>query len=333
VDVKRKTFAVEKKFNVFLAYIVFFPQLIAGPILRPHELIPQIKNLPSTNKTLIATGVLIFSIGLGKKLLLADQIAPYVDLVYANPYGATWTQWLIAFYGFPMQVYNDFSGYTDMAIGLALFFGFILPINFDRPFGAQNTSDLWRRWHMTLTNWFRDYAYYPLVKVSKLDRILKHFLAAWLVMTLVGFWHGAGLNFILWGSINGLTVAIINIMKLKKINIKLSLVIKILLTFHWFAITAILFRAENMTNAFEMFTALFSKTLSLESFSVAQIYPLLLLTIFFLSHKFDSIAYFKDTLIRYNKAILICFIFFIWTASFVFGFDHGSSTKFIYFDF
>jgi len=332
IDVKRKTFAVEQKFNVFLAYIVFFPQLIAGPILRPHELIPQIKNLPSTNKTLIATGILIFSIGLGKKLLFADQIAPYVDHVYADPYAATWTQWFIAFYGFPMQVYNDFSGYTDMAIGLALFFGFTLPINFDRPFGAHNTAELWRRWHMTLTNWFRDYVYFPLVKVSKLNRILTHFLAAWLVMTLVGFWHGAGLTFLLWGSINGLTVAIINTMKLKKIAIKLPLLLKIILTFHWFAITVILFRAENMTNAVDMYTVLFSKALMLQPFSVTEIYPILLLAIFFLLHRFDSIAYLKETFIHSNKIILISFIFFIWIASFVFGFDHSSS-KFIYFDF
>ena len=186
VDVTKNRYPIEKSFSFLLGYILFFPQLIAGPILRPRELIPQLRNLPIVTNKMRFTAFVIFTVGLGKKLIFADQIAPYVNTVYENPSTVTFSEWLVGVYGFSMQVYCDFSGYSDMAIGLALFFGIRLPLNFNRPYASASIAEIWRRWHITLSTWFRDYVFFPIngkkANTQKLFFAALFTMGAWWVM-------------------------------------------------------------------------------------------------------------------------------------------------------
>ena len=228
VDVVRGDYNHPEGMKNLSAYILFFPQLIAGPILRPHELIPQLKKPMLWKDLKIFLGLFIFSIGLLKKVMLADTLATFVDPVFLNPSDATFNQFLIAFYGFSAQIYFDFSGYTDMAIGIALVFGIKLPINFNSPYISYSIQEFWRRWHMTLSRWFRDYIYIPLGgNRSGYSRTAFNLI---ITMTLCGIWHGAGWNFILWGFVHGLLVLLTR--NSTTPTNKINNFLKISLTFH-----------------------------------------------------------------------------------------------------
>jgi alginate O-acetyltransferase complex protein AlgI len=180
----------------------FFPHLVAGPIVRANELLPQLRT-PRDPRTVLA-GPAIFMIvgGLLKKTVIADELARrVVDPVYNDPAAHSGAELTLAFYGFAGQIYCDFSGYTDMAIGLALLLGFQLPQNFNRPYLALSLQDFWRRWHMTLSRWLRDYLYIPLGG-SRRGK-LRTYLNIFITMLLGGLWHGAAWNFVVWGGIHG----------------------------------------------------------------------------------------------------------------------------------
>lgn len=204
VDVKRGQ-APDYPLRRFLVYILFFPQLIAGPIVRHHELIPQLDAIRPLRERLEqpAMGAILFVIGVAKKVFLADPIARIVDPIYAAAahgapsFGEAWTAAL----GFTAQLLLDFASYTDMAIGLALIFGLVLPQNFDAPYRAVGLRDFWRRWHMTLSRFLRDYVYIPLGG-SRHGAAVAAF-ATLATMTLCGLWHGAGWTFVAWGALHG----------------------------------------------------------------------------------------------------------------------------------
>lgn len=179
-------------------YVSFFPQLIAGPIVRYRDIEDQIQNRME-NKELFCEGICRFSLGLGKKLLLADYLALLADMMFSsNGTNSILSAWLGAI-AYTLQIYFDFSGYSDMAIGLGKMFGFSINENFNYPYIADSVTDFWRRWHISLSTWFRDYVYIPLGgnRVSKCRWILNLFIV-WL---LTGIWHGANWTFILWGMI------------------------------------------------------------------------------------------------------------------------------------
>jgi alginate O-acetyltransferase complex protein AlgI len=331
IDVSKKRYPIEKNFNILLGYILFFPQLIAGPILRPSELIPQLKNLPIVTNKMRILAITIFTIGLAKKLIFADQLAPYVDSVYASPTTALYHEWLIAIYGFSVQIYCDFSGYSDMAIGLALFFGIKLPINFDRPYLATSVPDIWRKWHITLSTWFRDYIYFPIA--GRKTNMKLHFFAALFTMTVCGIWHGAGWNFILWGFLNGLLIAITNLLRIKRIKIPFPTALKIFLTFHWWIFSTILFRSTDLSNAMDVCAQGINWT-TFNIFALKEyIFPLLLIAIFFISHYFDQFSRVEKITNQINKKYLFLFLFMIWIIAIVLGSSSEGSEKFIYFDF
>jgi len=148
VDVYRRRYAREKSLALMLGYVLFFPHLIAGPILRPNELMPQLKQERRALDARLLLGISLFTMGLVKKLVFADQISAAVEPVYANAAGLTAWHYLVAIYGFSVQIYCDFSGYTDMAIGLAYLLRIRLPTNFLRPYGAASLTQFWRRWHI-----------------------------------------------------------------------------------------------------------------------------------------------------------------------------------------
>ena len=208
VDIYRGTFQDRVSATTLTGYVLFFPHLIAGPILRPIELIPQLRRPRSALSAHFYAGLAIFTVGLVKKLVFADQIAAVVDAAYKADVLSAPQAWL-AIYGFSMQIYCDFSGYTDMAIGLALVIGIRLPNNFLRPYGAFSLIDFWRRWHITLSFWLRDYLYIPLG--GNRDGRLRTYVNMIITMTLGGLWHGASWTFVIWGVLHGVGVAFVHL--------------------------------------------------------------------------------------------------------------------------
>ena len=204
LDVRRGQ-AADYDFLDFACYVCFFPHLIAGPIIRHHELIPQFAQLLTRHidRELIARGLLLFALGLVKKVWLADQLAPCADAGFAQAAPGMAAAWQAAL-AYSLQLYFDFSGYSDMALGLAGMFGLTLPINFDAPYRATSIRDFWRRWHMTLSRFLRDYLYIPLGG-SRAGPV-RAYGAALGTMLLCGLWHGAGWTFIAWGGLHGVAV-------------------------------------------------------------------------------------------------------------------------------
>jgi alginate O-acetyltransferase complex protein AlgI len=191
----------------FVAYIAMFPQLVAGPIVRYREIADQLTQSRSHRLDDIAAGFPRFALGLSKKVVIADSLAPLVDACFATPTDqlTTATAWLGAI-GYTLQLYFDFSGYSDMAIGLGRMLGFRLPENFARPYSSASITEFWRRWHMSLSRWFRDYVYIPLGGNRRGARTTYRNL--WIVFALVGLWHGANWTFLVWGLYHGTALVI-----------------------------------------------------------------------------------------------------------------------------
>ncbi len=188
-------------------YVSFFPQLVAGPIVRAAEFMPQL--YASFKLTMQEMGHAIFLVlsGLVKKMVISDYISVnYVDRVFDNPLAYSGFENMMAVYGYSVQIYCDFSGYTDIAIGVALLLGFRLPVNFNSPYKAVNITDFWRRWHISLSTWLRDYLYIPLGGSRK--GLLRRYANLIVTMLLGGLWHGADLRFILWGGLHGVALAV-----------------------------------------------------------------------------------------------------------------------------
>jgi alginate O-acetyltransferase complex protein AlgI len=185
----------------FALYIAFFPQLIAGPIVRFHEIREQLVRRTETSHA-FARGILRFGHGLGKKVLIADTVAPVANAIFAQPTSELGTSAVaVGLVAYAVQLYFDFSGYSDMAIGIALMFGIQLPENFNRPYAAASITEFWRRWHMSLSRWFRDYLYFPLGGNRAGAATTYRNLV--IVFLLVGLWHGAHWTFVLWGAYHG----------------------------------------------------------------------------------------------------------------------------------
>ena len=202
VDTYRGEIAPVGRFREYLLFIAFFPQLVAGPIVRGSELLPQlaIGGAPSSEKS--RRGAWLLASGAIKKMVVADfLLAPFVSLAFDQPNGATAPIRWVGLYSFAFQIYFDFSGYTDMARGMALLLGFELPRNFLEPYLSRNPAEFWRRWHITLSRWLRDYLYIPLGGNRRgAARIAANLM---ITMALGGLWHGAGWNFIIWGALHG----------------------------------------------------------------------------------------------------------------------------------
>ena len=195
IDVYRSDVAAQHNFIDFAAYVAMFPQLIAGPIVRYRDIAPQLKERTHSLEA-AASGASRFAVGLGKKVLVANVLAQLVSAYKASAEQTALYAWLYAI-AFTLQIYFDFSGYSDMAIGLGRIFGFTFPENFRYPYIAKSITEFWRRWHMSLSTWFRDYLYIPLGG-SRCSRI-RHIFNILVVWMATGFWHGAAWNFILWG--------------------------------------------------------------------------------------------------------------------------------------
>src|ERR1041385_1993935 len=199
IDVYRKQLTPTKNVLLFFSYLSLFPQLVAGPIVRARDFIPQLISNRKTTEVERWDGLKLILTGYFKKVVLADNIAPMVNNAFSNDLSNTsWTYWWIVMAGFAFQIYCDFSGYSDIARGLAKWMGFHFRINFNHPYLSASFREFWTRWHISLSTWFRDYVYIPLG--GNRGPKWKAHLNLWITMLLSGLWHGAGLNFLCWGA-------------------------------------------------------------------------------------------------------------------------------------
>jgi alginate O-acetyltransferase complex protein AlgI len=201
VDVYRGRVEATRSFVDFALYVALFPQLIAGPIARPAHLLPQIHNPRRITYAMLRTGAWLILLGYFKKVVLADNMVPFTKPLFENPHSMHGTEVLFGLYAFAFQIYGDFSGYSDIARGLANLMGFELALNFDHPYFAANPPDFWRRWHISLSTWLRDYLYIPLGG-NRHGRWKTH-RNLLITMFLGGLWHGAAWHFVAWGIFHG----------------------------------------------------------------------------------------------------------------------------------
>ena len=258
IDVYKRKVKYEKSFIKFAVFVSFFPQLVAGPIVRAKDFLPQINKPTLISSEDFEMGLKFIFIGLFKKIVIADLLAYLaVDAVFENPSTYSSVDLMLALYGYTFQIYCDFSGYSDIAIGIALLLGFKLPINFNRPYLAQSPSDFWRRWHISLSGWLRDYLYIPLGGNRKGEWITKRNLM--ITMLLGGLWHGAAINFLLWGIFHGIILVLSrNVIVEKTDNTKKYL--KIFINFHLIIFSWLLFRISDMDKFVDYISGIFLMT-------------------------------------------------------------------------
>ncbi|MEL7532288.1 MAG: MBOAT family O-acyltransferase [Bacteroidota bacterium] len=244
----------ERHLGIFALYVSFFPQLVAGPIERPGNLIPQFKQAQSLDYGRISSGIKLMLWGFFKKLVVADRLALYVDEIYAQPEEFSGLSLLLATVLFSFMIYCDFSAYSDIAIGTARCMGYDLMENFRRPYFASSISDFWRRWHISLSTWFRDYLYIPLGgnRVS----VARWYLNLLIVFIVSGLWHGANWTFVLWGALHGFYLVLSLVLRpfrerlAKALPSSLYKGISILVTYILVLIAWVFFRANNIEDAF-----------------------------------------------------------------------------------
>ena len=261
VDVYRGKVKVSKNLIEFMTYVFLFPQLIAGPIVRYESVNKELKSRKVTFDD-FSSGVNRFVIGLFKKVVIANNIGELCNILVGSTEVSVLLYWVLGI-SYMLQIYFDFSGYSDIAIGIGKMIGFKFPENFNYPYIADSVTNFWRRWHMTLSSWFKDYVYIPLGgnRVS----ILKHIRNIFIVWMLTGLWHGASWNFIIWGLYFGV-ILIIEKYFLNKVLEKLPKVIRIIYTSFVVMISFIIFSSNNLDSAFTIIKGLFSfKSLSLSN--------------------------------------------------------------------
>jgi alginate O-acetyltransferase complex protein AlgI len=242
----------------YALFVSFFPLLVAGPIERANHLIPQIQSKKRFNYTQSKEGIYLIIVGLFKKMFIADSLAEYVTSTFDAYQGYTALSLILAAVGFSFQVYADFSGYSDIAIGSAKLLGFELLSNFKFPYFAKNIKEYWQRWHISLSSWFRDYVYFPLggSKGSSTKTIRNIFI----IFSISGFWHGANWTFIFWGLTHAFIYLIYTLL-FEKIEVKSTLAVKIisiLFTFSIITFTLIIFRSKTLLDAYKYLRALFA---------------------------------------------------------------------------
>ena len=253
IDIYRRQLRPLTNWLDYLFYLSFFPQLVAGPIVRARDFLPQIRRRPVVTREMFGMGIFLMLTGLFKKAVISDYISlNFVDRIFDEPLLYTGFECLMGIYGYALQIYCDFSGYSDMAIGIALLLGFQFPKNFDAPYQSATITEFWRRWHISLSTWLRDYVYISLGG-NRRGRIRTYFNLL-VTMLLGGLWHGAAVRFVLWGALHGVALTLHKIWLAVIPNAKAtgsrmhswSRAFGILFTFHFVCFSWLIFRAESM---------------------------------------------------------------------------------------
>lgn len=279
IEIKRKNIGPENHFGYFSLYLFFFPKITQGPIERPQQLIPQLHHSHPFSYDLVTEGLKLILWGYFKKLVVADRLAIYVNAVYNNSSEHSGVTLLIATFFFAFQIYADFSGYTDIALGSAKLFGFNLTNNFNRPYLATTVKDFWNRWHITFSTWLRDYIFLPiayfLTSRMKKERYLSvaankwiYLIAIMITFAVCGIWHGVGWTYLFWGIIFGTYLTYSNwtkefhkvVRKRLKINkaSKYYIFYKVITTFFLVMFAWIFFRAESINDALSIIKRIFT---------------------------------------------------------------------------
>ena len=276
-DVYRKHKEPETHFHIFALYVSFFPQLVAGPIERSTHLLPQFYKRHTFDGHRVVSGLQLILWGLFKKVVIADTLAVYVNTVYNAPDTVQGLPVLLATYFFAFQIYCDFSGYSDIAIGCAQIMGYDLRENFRRPYFAQSIAEFWKRWHISLSSWFKDYLYIPLGG----NRVLKWrwYFNLLVVFLVSGLWHGANWTFVIWGALHGLYLVLSNMTQAIRARVSqffhldqvpvVHQYVRMLITFHLVLFSWIFFRANSIPDAFLIMQNMLS--IDLASLSVSQL--------------------------------------------------------------
>ncbi len=258
IDVYRGKFIPVRKFTDYLLFLSFFPKLVMGPIVRASDFIPQINKPYQLSENDFAKGFYLILSGMFKKLIISDFITQnFVNYIFDDPSRYTGLECLFAVYGYAVVIYCDFSGYSDVAIGIAKWLGFSIPINFKSPYQSKNIAEFWRRWHISLSSWLRDYLYIPLGGNRK--GMVRTYINLMVTMLLGGLWHGASWNFIVWGGLHGLALAFHKIWKQKTEKLFLPIAnssfinsLSVLITFHFVCLGWIFFKSADFTIAGNM---------------------------------------------------------------------------------
>lgn len=339
IDVYKRKLEPSKDFIAFTAFVCFFPQLVAGPIERATHLLPQFYNKRIFEYSKAADGMRQILWGLFKKIVIADNCAEYANLIFNNSTDYSGSSLVVGALFFTFQIYGDFSGYSDIAIGTSRLFGFDLMRNFNFPYFSRDIAEFWRRWHISLSTWFRDYLYIPLG--GSLGSIWTKIRNTFIIFIVSGFWHGANWTFIIWGALNA--IYFLPLLLTQKNRNNMEIVAKgnffpsirefffMLLTFGMVVFGWIFFRAENIAHAFQIISEIFSSSLV----SIPEILPIhiiLLIVIFILAEwlgregnfALESLVKFPQS-IRWSLYLVISFM--------IFFFGNFSKTEFIYFAF
>lgn len=270
IDVYRKTTEPARHWLEYVAFVSFFPSLVAGPINRAKQLLPQFRHSQPLSAEQGSQALFLIAIGLIKKIAIADYLrANFVDRVFDFPERFSSLEVLAAIYGYAMQIYCDFSGYSDIAIGSALLLGITLPLNFNAPYRASDLPDFWRRWHITLSTWLRDYVFFSLVSLRARSAAM---LYVGLIVTMLigGMWHGATWTFVIWGLLHGIGLAVVRGWETMRkrwqwydAQTPWMKALSVVVTFHFVCLTWVFFRAETIGQAFEVLRALAAFTINL----------------------------------------------------------------------
>ena len=341
IDVYRGQVKPVDRWTDYLFFVSFFPGLVAGPIVRARDFLPQMFKKPVLLYNQMGEALYLIICGLFKKCIISDYISiNFVDRVFDAPTLFSGVENLLGIYGYALQIYCDFSGYSDMAIGIALLLGIRFNINFDSPYQSATITEFWRRWHISLSSWLRDYLYIPLGGNRKGKT--RTYLHLAITMLLGGLWHGAALRFVLWGAIHGVALAVhkllMNLFGFKPSGATMPAwkrVLNIIFTFHLVCFTWIFFRADSMVKAKEMLTQLFTRFEPGVFLQFATGYRtiLILMVIGYIAHfipkKWDlKLQKIITGLPLWAKALLLCIAIFI-----VIQMKSSEIVPFIYFQF
>lgn len=248
IDVYRDRVQAEKHFGIYAAFISFFPQLVAGPIERTTNLLPQIKKENHFDYEQASYGMKLMAWGFFKKIVIADTLAIYVDAVYSDVYNYQGMVFVLATFFFAVQIYCDFSGYSDIAIGCAKLFGINLMSNFKSPYFSSSVKEFWSRWHTSLSTWFRDYVYIPLGG-SRVGA-WRHKANLLITFLVSGLWHGANWTYVIWGGVHGIAQILENVLHFDtKSNKKIYNAVRMCIVFAFVAFVWVFFRAQSIQDA------------------------------------------------------------------------------------
>jgi D-alanyl-lipoteichoic acid acyltransferase DltB (MBOAT superfamily) len=341
IDVYKRKLTPTKDLIAFSAFVSFFPQLVAGPIERATHLLPQFYKKRDFNYAKAITGLEQILWGMFKKIVIADNCAVLANQIFNNSTDYSGSTLILGAIFFTFQIYGDFSGYSDIAIGTSRLFGFDLMQNFNFPYFSRDIAEFWRRWHISLSTWFRDYLYIPLggSRVTTWKQIRNTFI----IFTVSGLWHGANWTFIFWGALNALYFIPLLLTKKNRKNTNTIAEFKrypsfkelssLLLTFSMTVFAWIFFRANNLQHAFEYINGIFSK--SVFSFPMiedkTQIFITSLMIIFFIIIEWNGRQKeFAISNLKVNKCLKYVFYYLLIITIFWFG---GKEQEFIYFQF